>query len=91
MGAKVMAGFWRYMLSIPPFLWEKEISKGKEKIRANLGFMSEEHRTVHHCIVRELPKVKEPISPEFIAEKLSMPLERVRSIFVDLEKHMTFI
>ena len=91
MSAKLMSGVWRYMLSIPPFLWEKQISKGKERIRANLGFMSEDHRSVHHCIVRELPKVGEPISPEFVADKLAIPCDRVKSIFGDLEEHMTFI
>ena len=91
MGTKLMAGFWRYMLSIPPSLWEKQIAKEKKKTRAKLAFMTEEHRSIHHCIVRDLPKVGHPISPEFIAEKLSTPGGRVRSIFNDLEEHMTFI
>lgn len=91
MGTKLLGGFWRYMLSIPPFLWEKQLSKGKKKRQAELSFMTDEHRAVHHCVVRELPKVAEPISPEFIADRLSMPHERVRSIFDDLETHMTFI
>ncbi len=95
MGAKLMAGFWRYMLSIPPFMWEKQIAKGKEKIRSNLGFMSEQHRAVHHFIVRELPRVGaragEPISPEFVADEMGIPHDRARSIFDDLEKHLTFI
>ncbi len=91
MGATLLAGFWRYMLSIPPFLWEKQIHKGREKIRADLGFMTDEHRAVHHCIVRELPHAREPLSPAFVADRLSMSAELVRSIFNDLEKHMTFI
>ncbi len=91
MSSKLMSGLWRYMLSVPPFLWEKQIGRAKNKIRADLRFMTDEHRAVHHCIVRELPRVKEPISPEFIAEKLSISLDRVRSVFDDLERHMTFI
>lgn len=91
MSTKLMGGFWRYMLSIPPFLWEKQIAKGRKRIRADLGFMTEEHRQVHHLIVGELPRVGKPISPEFVAEKLAMPQGRVQSIFNDLEKHMTFI
>ena len=91
MSTKLLGGFWRYMLSIPPFLWEKQILRGKERLRADLGFMTDEHRSVHHCIVRELPKVGEPISPEFVADRLGMPWNRVESIFDDLEKHMTFI
>jgi hypothetical protein len=91
MAAKLMAGFWRCMLSIPPSLWEKQIGKQRRKIRRELGFMTEEHRAVHHLIVRELPKAGEPISPELVAEKLSLSIGRAESIFSDLEKHMTFI
>ncbi|RJP24267.1 MAG: hypothetical protein C4520_04495 [Candidatus Abyssobacteria bacterium SURF_5] len=91
MAAKLMAGFWRCMLSIPPSLWEKQIGKQKRKIRRELGFMTEEHRAVHHFIVRELPKLAEPISPELAAQKLSMPVERAQQVFDDLEQHMTFI
>jgi hypothetical protein len=91
MGNRLMSGFWRYMLSIPPSLWEKQIYKHTKKTRAELGFMTAEHRAVHHCIVRELPRVGEPISPQFIADKLSISSDRVQAIFDDLEKHMTFI
>ena len=88
MEKKLMGGFWRYMLSIPPFLWKKKISRvdGGE-----LRFMTEEHRLVHHYVVRELPRIGEPVSPEFVADKLAMPYDKVKSIFDDLEKHMTFI
>jgi hypothetical protein len=79
------------MLSIPPFLWETQISRAKKKLEAEFGFMTDEHRSVHHCIVRELPKVGEPISPEFITDKLAIPYDRVKSILDDLEEHMTFI
>ena len=30
-------------------------------------------------------------APEFVADELSIPIEMVRAIFDDLEKHMTFI
>ena len=88
MGTKLMAGFWRYMLSLPSFLWEKKIAVGRGN---ELDFMTEEHRAVHHYVVRELPRIGEPVSPEFVADKLDMPSDRVKSIFDDLEKHMTFI
>ena len=62
MGEKLMSGFWRYMLMIPPFLWEKQISKARERIRRELGFMSAEHRLVHHSVVRELPRAGNDLS-----------------------------
>jgi hypothetical protein len=86
MQGKLMGGFSRYMLSIPSFLWRRKISKKRDV----LGFMTEEHQQVHHFVVRELPKIGEPISPAFVADKLDIPIERVESIFDDLEEHMTF-
>ena len=55
------------------------------------GFMSDEHRSVHHFVVRELPRAGRPLSPEFIAEKLGMAEDRVSSVLEALEKHMTFL
>lgn len=88
---KFMMGFWRYMVNLPPFLWEKDMLKAKSKFEAELGFMSEEHRRVHHFVVRELPYFGSPLPPEVIANKLDFPIERVNAILDDLEKHMTFL
>ncbi|MFH0998465.1 MAG: hypothetical protein V1844_23665 [Pseudomonadota bacterium] len=30
---KLMMGLWRYMLGVPPFMWEKQIAKGKRAPR----------------------------------------------------------
>ena len=86
-----MSGIWHYMLTIPSFLWEKQILKAKKRIEAELDFMSDEHRLVHHCVVRELPRVGEPLSPEFVENKLDLPTDRVKSILNELEEHMTFL
>ena len=91
MSNKLMSGFWRYMLMVPPFLWEKQIVKARRRIRAELGFMSAEHRLVHRSVVRELPRAGKPLSPEFVADRLDLPLGRVVSILDDLEHHMTFL
>jgi len=88
---KLMMGLWRYMLNVPPFLWEKEIAKGKKGFEEHLAFMSEEHRLVHHFAVRELPVAGKPLSPEFISKALNIPIGRIIAILDDLELHMTFI
>lgn len=88
---KLMTGIWRFMIRIPPFLWEKQISGMVRKVEAELRFMSREHREVHNCVVRELPRLGEPIMPEFVARKLSLPLDRVKMILGELEQHMTFL
>ncbi len=88
---KLMLGLWRYMLKVPPFLWEKQISRAKKKSEAENRFLTKEHSLVHHFVVRELPRAGEPLSPEFVANKLNLPIIRVKSILDDLEKRLTFL
>jgi len=88
---RLMMGLWRYMLGVPPLLWEKQIAKGKRKYAGHLAFMSGEHRLVHHFVVRELPMAGRPLSPERISNALNIPVTRIIAILDDLESHMTFI
>jgi hypothetical protein len=79
------------MIPIPRVLWQKQVSKRAKTLQAGLAFMSAEHHSVRNFVVRELPRVGEPLSPEFIAQKLGMPIDRVIVILDELEKHMTFL
>jgi hypothetical protein len=88
---KLMLGLWRYMLKVPSSLWEKQISKAKKKFEAENSFMTKEHRLVHHFVVRELPYAGKPLSPDYIADKLTLPINQVKTILDDLEKRMTFL
>ena len=88
---KLMSGLWRHIIPIPPALWKKQISRVKKKMEAEIGFMSGEHRLVHHFVVRELPRAGKPMPPEFIARNLKLPPARVRAILDELEEHMTFL
>lgn len=87
----IMLGMWRYILNVPPVLLEKQQAKGKEKMLANLAFMTPEHRKLHHYLVRQLPFSGEPVSAQSIAEALDIKPERVKEILDDLEAHMTFL
>jgi hypothetical protein len=87
----IMIGWWRFILKVPSLLLEKQKAGVKEKIAAHLAFMTDEHRLIHHCIVRELPHAGKPLSPEAIAAMVNMPVERVVVILDDLESHMTFL
>jgi hypothetical protein len=88
---KLMIGFWRCMLTVPSSLWKKRILQAKKKFETELGFMSAEHRLVHHFVVRQLPYVGKPLAPAFVADKLGLAIDRVNVILDDLEKHMTFL
>jgi hypothetical protein len=88
---KLMAGFWKFMIGVPPFLWEKQIEKGRGKIEKGLRFMTADHRKVHHFVVRDLPQHSQPMRPEHIAGALGLTKEGVIQILDDLERHMTFL
>jgi hypothetical protein len=53
--------------------------------------MTETHRRIHHFVVRALPRSGQPLTPEFIAAQLALPVDQVIPILDDLEKHMTFL
>ena len=80
MGNKLLTGFWRTMVGVPPILWEKQIEKGKHKVRKATRFMSPEHRSVHHYVVRELPRFGAPLPAEKVASDLDLPVDQVVKI-----------
>lgn len=82
---------WRYLITVPDFMWRQQIPKVEKKFSSHLKFMSAEHRLVHHFVVRELPFAGRPLSPDCVAERLALPLDRVKDILDDLERHMTFL
>ena len=91
MRKKLRLGLWRYIINMPLSLWEKQISKAKRKLQTEYDLLSKEHHSVHHFVVRELPYVGKPISPGLVADKLDIPVDRVRTILDDLEEGMTFL
>ena len=53
--------------------------------------MSEEHHLVRYFVVRELLRIGEPMQPEFISQKLKLPLARINAILDELEKNLLFL
>lgn len=88
---KLMLGIWGHMVSVPAILWEREVEKSRKKIEAQMDLLSPDHRRVHHCVVRELPRVGKPMAPESVASESDLPLDRTKKILDDLEKKMTFL
>ena len=83
---RLLLGLWRYMIPIPRMMWRRRVHGS-----AQLGFMSDKHHRIRNFVVRELARVGKPLSPEFIAQELSLPLAQVTGILDELEKHMTFL
>lgn len=88
---KLMLGLWRYIIEVPPFLWEKGVEQGRKKFEKEHGFLSEEGRLIHHFAVRELPRRSRPLSPELISDELGIPVDRTNATLDYLERRMTFL
>ena len=88
---KLMLGLWRYIINVPPFLWQKQIAQGKRKFEKVHGTLSEEKHLIHHFVVKQLPYSGKPLTPIMISHQLGFPVDRVKSALDDLEKRMTFL
>ena len=86
MDKSLLLGIRNLTVPIPRMIWQRQVQGS-----AHLGFMTEEHHRIRNFVVTELPRTGKPLSPEFIAQALKMPLEQVVPILNDLEKHMTFL
>ena len=91
MSETVLIGQGHEITEIPQEDWERGLSEVQKYIKGRLDFMSEEHHLARNFVVRELPNVGEPLSPEFIAQKLNLSVSRVCVILDELEKHLTFL
>jgi hypothetical protein len=83
----LLLGVWNYVLPIPGPIWRSQVHEDP----ARLDFMSEQHHRVREFAVMELPRVEEPLAPEFIAQELNLPPGQVVDLLNDLERHMTFL
>lgn len=76
---------------IPTELWKQHVRQTAEEIPKVLGFMTEDHHRVRYFVVKELPRVGEPIPPELIAEELDLPVSKTNEILDELEKNLFFL
>jgi hypothetical protein len=88
---KVLLGIKRHMLPIPEALFRRAMKAGTRKTYRALGGLDEEQRRVHHFVVRDLPRLAEPMPPEHIAGALEMDLDRVIEIVDELERRLIFL
>jgi hypothetical protein len=82
----ILLGMWRRTLPIPRAIWQSQV-RGDVDLR----FMTKAHHLVRDYVVRELLRVGEPLSPEFIARGVELPPDQVVGLLDDLERHMTFL
>jgi hypothetical protein len=91
MNEEILIGRGRQITSMPRRHWEDQLSKVPERMKTRLSFMTRQHHLVRYFVVRELPRNREPITPELIAGKLKLPLARVNAILDELESKLFFL
>ncbi|MFC1705351.1 hypothetical protein ACFL59_00835 [Planctomycetota bacterium] len=91
MKSRLMLGFWRVILGVPRFLWQRQIRSARAALLRRFGDLGEETRCVHHATVRMLPSVGKPLAPASIAKEIGLPEHRVAEILEDLEQKLTFL
>jgi len=87
----VLLGIRGHMISLPPLLWKSMISRNAKGVEASLSFMSEVHHLIRDFVVREIPFLGKPITPEYVAQQLNLPVNQVNEILEELEKRLTFL
>ncbi len=93
MTKKIRLGIGKHIFNIPTWLvgMEKKMAQNKARHEAAMGFMTGEHRRVHHYVVKELPKAGAPLSPDGIAAAVGIDQGRVETLLNDLEQNLTFL
>jgi hypothetical protein len=87
----LLLGIWRHLLPVPRAFWQNEVARTTARTTRHLKFMSERHQRVRNFVVRELPRVGKPLTPEFIAQAIDLPIAEVIALLDELEKHLTFL
>ncbi len=87
----VLIGRGRAISRIPQAEWEEELKSAPGVISKRLNFMSDEHHQVRNFVVRELPRMDQPIAVSTISDALGIPLQRTMSIVSDLERNLFFL
>lgn len=88
---KMYVGVSRFLIPVPRALSVVAMRKSVAGARARADLLSEEERSIHHFVVRELAVAKAPVMPGLIGERLGIPVERVVAAVDKLEAMMTFV
>ncbi|MFC1850507.1 hypothetical protein ACFL27_09980 [candidate division CSSED10-310 bacterium] len=88
---KAYIGIWRFMIPLPQVMIKKDIRTMAEAICRKTADVSDEERKVHRFIVMTLTETNEPVTSEYIAENLDMPIDRIRAIVDKLEEMKIFL
>jgi hypothetical protein len=91
MEAKILLGRDQKILEVPQATWQQHLTQIPQHSQARLNFMTNVHHQIRYFVVKEMVDRQKPIEPEFISEKLNMPLEEVKLILEELERKLFFL
>ncbi len=91
MNEKILLGRDRQIIEISQAIWEQHLTQIPLHSQTRLNFMTDAHHQIRYLVVKELVNKQKPIEPEFISEKLNIPLERVNAILEELEHKLFFL
>ena len=91
MDDKILLGQGQKIIEIPQATWKSHLTQIPQHSQSRLSFMTEAHHQIRYFVVKEMANTQKPIEPEFISEKLNMPIERVKTILEELERKLFFL
>lgn len=87
---RILLGIGQRMVPVPEVLFKPMVRRDARKL-AGRQILEPDQRRVQHFAVREIPRRREPITPEVFASELDLPLVEVFQILDELERRMTFL
>jgi hypothetical protein len=91
MEEKVLIGQGQEIHEISLETWKQGLAQVPQHIQSRLSFMTNAHHQIRYFVVKEMAITQKPIKPEFISERLNMPLGLVQSILEELERKLFFL
>ena len=89
--AKILLGRDHTILEVPQVTWQQHLTDVPQHSQARLSFMTGDHHRIRYFVVKEMVNTQKAIEPDFVGEKLNMPLERVDRILEELERNLFFL
>jgi len=88
---RILIGRGQQFLELQMSLWNKHLTQIPQQSQSKLLFMTDTHHRVRSFVVKKLAEMQEPITPEFIANRLNMQLARVTAILEEMENNLFFL
>jgi hypothetical protein len=85
---RLLFGFRHHMIPIP---WSLFMRLAPRDAAKNSQHLDDDHRRVHHFVVRELPGFGRPMGPDYVARELGMETDQVAAIMDELEQRKLFL